>query len=292
MGNNLYDKNIFRKIQDIGYIYWLYIKSLFKVFQNQTLSRSTVKYCTFIGYSKSGKTFLSSLLDAHPYIVFANELPILQYIYLGFSRRQIFYLILENSATFTKVGRKSRGYSYIVPNQWQGKFNHQLKVIGDENGEGTTLRLRGRMWMLQRLYKTMGMNTKFIHVIRNPFDNISYMAMVNNRKFTNKFTLKECIYYYFGLCETVLTIKNAIDDNNLFEIRYESFVEKPRYYLEHLCYFLGLNAPDEYLNDCLKIVFKQPVKSRYDVNWNQELIDIVHNKIDNYPFLKGYTYSN
>ena len=292
MSKNLYDENILGKIQDITLVFYLYIRSLLKTFKNQTLSETTATYCTFIGYSKSGKTFLSSLLDAHPNMVFANELPILRYIYLKFSRQQIFNLILDNSSTFTEVGRKSRGYSYIVPNQWQGRFNHQLKVIGDENGEGTTLRLRGRLWMLGRLYQTMGINTKFIHVVRNPFDNISYMSMVNKSKFINKFTLKECIDYYFDLCKTVLKIKNVIDDDSLFEIRYECFVEKPRYHLKNICIFLGLNAPDDYLNDCASIVFENPVASRYDVNWNRELIDIVHNKIDNFPFLKGYTYDN
>lgn len=288
MSNNLYQKNIFSRIQDMGFISWLYAKSFLKSFSTESLFESIDKYCMFIGYSKSGKTFLSSLLDAHPHIVFANELPVLRYIDIGFSRRQIFDLILENSRAFTEAGRSSRGYSYKVPNQWQGKFNQQLKVIGDNKGEGTTLRLRGRLWMLQHLYNTMEMKIKFIHVIRNPFDNISYMARVKK----SKLNLKQCIYHYFALCETVLTIKEVIDSNDLFEIRYESFVDNPRYYLENLCKFLDLNAPDDYLDDCTSIVFEHPVKSRYEVTWSQEFIDIVHKQIEKIPFLEGYNYSN
>jgi hypothetical protein len=287
MSNNLYDADIFKSIKDISLISWLYTKSLVKSFTRDSHFESINKYCMFIGYSKSGKTFLSSLLDAHPHIVFANELPVLRYVDIGFNQRQIFHLILENSRVFTESGRSSRGYSYQVHNQWQGKFDQQIKVIGDNKGEDTTLRLRGRLWMLQRLHNTIGVNIKFIHFIRNPFDNISYMAMVKS-----KLNLKQCIDYYFGLCETMLTIKDVIDSNDLFEICYDSFVDNPRYYLENICQFLGLNAPEDYLDDCTSIVFEHPVKSRYDVKWSQDLIDLVHNKIKKIPFLEGYTYSN
>lgn len=287
MKNNLYEKDVFAKIQDVTWISWLYTKSLFESFYTDSVFESIDEYCMFIGYSKSGKTFLSSLLDAHPHILFANELPVLRCINIGFSRRQIFHLILENSRTFTEAGRSSRGYSYQVPNQWQGKFKDYLKVIGDNKGEDTTLRLRGRLWMLKRLHTTMRMNIKFIHVMRNPFDNISYMTLDKN----GKLNLKDCICYYFDLCKTMLTLKAVIDRDNLFEIRYESFVNKPRYYLEDICHFLGLNAPDDYLNDCAEFVFKKPVKSRYDVTWSQDLIDIVHEEIEKIPFLNGYRYN-
>lgn len=288
MSNNLYETGIFKRIQDVGLISWFYTKSFLRKFTHDSHFDSIHTYCMFIGYSKSGKTFLSSLLDAHPHIVFANELPVLRYVDIGFDRRQIFYLILENSRTFTEAGRSSRGCSYQVPNQWQGRFNQQIKVIGDNKGEGTTLRLRGRLWMLQRLQNTIGIKIKFIHLIRNPFDNISYMAMVRK----SKLNLEQCIDYYFGLCETMLDIKNVIDDDSLLEIRYECFVAKPRYHLENICNFLGVDAPDNYLDDCVSVVFKQPVKSRYDVNWNQELIDSVYKKIESFPFLDGYTYEN
>ena len=51
-------------------------------------------YCMFIGYSRSGKTMIASLLDAHPNLIIADELDALQYIYAGFSRRQIYYLLI------------------------------------------------------------------------------------------------------------------------------------------------------------------------------------------------------
>ena len=52
------------------------------------------KYCMFIGYPRSGHSLVGSLLDAHPYMLIAHELDALRYIQVGFSKKQLYHLII------------------------------------------------------------------------------------------------------------------------------------------------------------------------------------------------------
>ena len=76
------------------------------------------------------------------------------------------------------------------------------------------------------------------------------------------------------------------------ELRHETFINSPKTYLIELCHFLGVDAPDDYLNNCASIVFKSPHKSRYEVQWRSELIEIVSKRINEFPFLHGYSYED
>jgi len=73
----------------------------------------------FVGYPRTGHSLIGSLLDAHPRIVIAHELDALELFQWGFSQRQVFHLLLENSRKMAAAGRSHHGYSYGVPNQWQ-----------------------------------------------------------------------------------------------------------------------------------------------------------------------------
>lgn len=210
------------------------------------------------------------------------------YVFAGFTRNQIYYILLKNSRQSAEAGRKTGGYSYKVDNQWQGKFD-KLQVIGDNLGGGAVLRLQSRPWLLHRLRKVIKGEIKFIHVIRNPYENISTICSKAKAHKLNP-NLKDSIEYYFSLCETVAVTKKQIKSADIFELRHESFISSPKTYLKELCLFLGLDASDDYLNDCASIVYKAPHKSRYDIQWDRELIDIVKRRIEKFPFLEEYSY--
>ena len=265
-----------------------YLPSAYGGFKNKKLFKDIERYCMFIGYPRSGHSLIGALLDAHPNMIIAHELHTLKHIYSGFSKRQIYYLLLKNSRTFAKAGREWSGYSYKVPNQWQGVFK-KLQVIGDNKGEGSLLRLRSNPRLLQRLQSNIGIKIKFIHIIRNPYDNISTISKKSGRR---KLDIKESVDHYFSLCETVASIKKRIEGDDLFELRHETFIDDPKTYLKKLCHILGVDASNDYLNDCASIVFRSPHKSRHDTEWSCELIDRVKLKIDKFPFLQGYSYED
>jgi Sulfotransferase family len=264
---------------------WHYPISLFGGGRYGKLFKDVETYVMFIGYPRSGHSLIGSLLDAHPNMVVAHELNTLKYLYAGFSKRQIYYLLLKNSQKFTEKGRRWSGYSYAVPDQWQGKFR-KLRILGDKKGSGSTLILRSYPWLLERLRKAFRINLKFIHVVRNPYDNIITISK------KMKIDLMEGIAFYFSLCETVAEVKQKLGRDELLEFRHESFVDDPQNHLRQLCGFLGVDAPEEYVYACKNIVFKNPSKTRDNAAWHDDLIAVVEQKISRFPFLEGYSYED
>ncbi len=177
-----------------------------------------------------------------------------------FSRNQIYYLLLQNSQHHSKTWRKASSYPYEVKNQWQGRLR-ELKIIGDNHGEGAVLRLDARPRLYQELYKTVKVKRRFIHVIRNPYDNISTISLKTKK---HKRNLRESIDYYSSLCKTFMDIKKQMQGVDMFDLRHESFIENPKTCLKELCHFLGVDTSDDYLKDCASIAYKSPHKSRHD----------------------------
>ena len=267
---------------------WLYPISLYGGWTQRSLFDNVRTSCMFIGYPRSGHSLIGSLLDAHPHAIVAHELDALQFIHAGYGRRQLYYLLLKNSQTSGKRRRTIGNYSYVIGNQWQGKVD-SLHVIGEKHAEGTTLRFQAWPWLLERLQRTMKAEMRFIHTIRNPFDNITTISMRTKVR-GRPLDLQESVNYYFSLCKTVVDVKRQIGPGNLFEIRHEAFIEDPQRHLSDLCEFLGLDASESYLKACGEIVYKTPHQSRFEVQWSAALIDQVNRNINEFSFLHGYTF--
>jgi hypothetical protein len=275
-------KNIYRK----GRLINQYIQSRSKISKYTSEFQDIETYCVFIGYPRSGHSLIGSLLDAHPDMVFSNELNALRHIKYKFNREQLYYLILKNSQNFSLNGRSHTGYSYKVDNQWQGRYR-KIKVIGDKRGSGSIKKLFYRPDLLDLLQKKIRQNIKFIHVMRNPFDNISTMFVKSSQ-----LKLEGSIDYYFFLADEITKLKKNIPPDDIYELRHETFILKPKESLTGLTNFLGVEAEESYLESCTKILFKNPKKTRHNAPWTDELIARVNRQISDYPFLSGYTFDD
>ena len=165
-------KRLFSEEQHESFRAWLRFKRRdVKTYVQQNLHRDLLnqieKHCLFIGYPRSGHTLVAALLDAHPNIVISKGVDPLQYAEQGFKLSQIYWLYLAGAQRFAKKGGKSNGYAYLVPNQWNGKFD-QLKVIGDKSGDLLSERLLAKPGLLDKFLSNYPAEHKFIHVIRNP----------------------------------------------------------------------------------------------------------------------------
>ncbi|MEM1169885.1 MAG: sulfotransferase domain-containing protein [Cyanobacteria bacterium P01_H01_bin.35] len=273
----------------------LAIASLSKGLINRNLFHNVEKYCMFIGYPRSGHSLVGALIDAHPNIILSHELDALQYVEAGFSKLQLYSLLLNNSQYFINKEKslipeteipKGR-FKYKVPNQWNGKFAN-LKIIGDKRGGGTTKRLRDNFQLFKDLENKIKIPLKIIHVVRNPFDNISSIY----KKCLSK-SLEWSIDYYFDLCYANESIIKRIDSNKIFLLKLESLIENPQMQLKEITQsFLELETNDDYLEDCSSIIFSSPNKSRSKCPWNEDLIELTQRKIDQVSFLQGYNYDN
>ena len=100
----------------------------------------------FIGYNRSRHTLLSSLLDAHPNVIIANEFNILKEwiknpLLTLRSKYYLYELLLAKSRYVVMFGVRSRPvgdkpvkYHYNVKDQWQGIYNKSIQV-GEVNTE-------------------------------------------------------------------------------------------------------------------------------------------------------------
>ena len=268
---------------DILSIPYRYMTSFYWSLRQPKVFEGVKTFVIFIGYPRSGHSLIGFLLDAHPNIIVASQTSTLKYLKHGFTRRQIFHVLLQNSRKVAKVGREWRPYSYDVPNQWQGRFE-KLQVIGDSTG---LTRLRRNPTLLRSLQKRLnGIDLKLIHCIRHPYDNISTMKLRSGR------SLQDTIETYFLMCETIERIKRGVAPADVYDLKHEAMIADSTGTLKDLCKFLSVTSTDSYYEDCASIVYKASHKSRFEVPWNQELIDFVKEKMKRFSFLQGYCYED
>lgn len=272
----------------------VYPEALRSGWRERHVFRSLKTTCLFVGYPRSGHSLIGALLDAHPDAVIAHEADILKYVFARFSRSQLLYLMRRNSQVSAASGRNWQGYSYQVPGQWQGR-HRTLRVIGDKHGESTTVRLMLQPGLLDRVERSLGPDVRFIHVVRNPYDNIATMLRKGTDRFTDGIiersadSLRDSIRYYFALCQGVALLKARIGDRML-EVRHEDVVARPSEALSRICQFLGLEPSPQYLADCAAVVFAEPHRSRHEAPWTAEAIDIVTREAARFRPLDGYTF--
>jgi hypothetical protein len=240
------------------------------------------RYCVFIGYPRSGHSLIGSMLDAHPQTAVAHRLDSLRYLQAGYDIADVFYLILRNAQRFAATGRSLTGYSYRIDGQWQGRYE-SLRLLSDQEGDKSVRRLRDDPGLLDRLY-SQGVRVRFLHVVRNPYDNITTVAIRTFRR------LSAAIDRYFDLCSAVADVKARAAAGDVIDVRHEDFIDDPETHLRALEQALGLPSEEEHVRGCARVVHRTPHRSRYRLPWSTALIDTVRRRAEAYPFLQGYAY--
>jgi hypothetical protein len=240
--------------------------------------------CLFVGAPKTGHSLVGALLDAHPRIVIAHEVDVLLLLRFGFRRRQIFALLLDNARRQAARGRGESGYDYVVPGQWQGRFE-RLAVLGDKHAEGTALRLLLFPQLWRRLERELG-RPRFVHVVRNPFDVIASLT----RPVKRALDLSAATEYCFHLLSVLPEVRRRAGETHFVELRHEDLVASPRESVARLCGFLGEEAPADYLEACAARVFTAPRRARDGVEWTPARIRDVDERAARLDFLRGYDF--
>ena len=71
-----------------------HIRSAYGGIAKKSIFKDVDTYCMFLGYPRSGHSLVGSLIDAHQEAIIAHELDALLFLQNGFSKFQLFYLIL------------------------------------------------------------------------------------------------------------------------------------------------------------------------------------------------------
>jgi Sulfotransferase family len=239
------------------------------------------RFLLFVGHPRSGHSLVGSLLDAHPDMVVSHELDVLKYVAAGYGRAQLFTLVLEHAKANAAAGRKSWGYSYAVPGQWQGRYE-QLAVIGDKRGRATTARLATRPELFDRLAATVNVPVSVLQVVRDPYDNIATMWRRGHK------SLDRQVDTYFALCATVESVARHVGPGSFHRLRLEDLIADPQARLADVCGFLGVRPEPAYLEACASIVLDAPRRTRDDAPWTPELSSEVERRAQEYAWLVPY----
>jgi Sulfotransferase domain len=260
-----------------------YVSSLGPSLRVKPLFGHIESFCFFLGYPRSGHSLVGHLLDAHPDVVIAHELDVAGLLRWNFRDAQILSLILRRTRESAAGGSRSGGgYSYPVPGQWQGRFRC-LRVIGDKKGAGTVRHLREQPELLDRLRALSGGNLRAVHVVRNPYDNIASMVLRGE-----SVELDKAVKAYFSLAEGCRRLLGNLSPEEQVTVYHEDFRRDPRSHLKDLCHFVGVEAPDDYLDACARVVEPAPHRTSGSIAWPPEVFDEVHRRAAAVPHLRRY----
>lgn len=243
------------------------------------------RFCFFVGYARSGSTLVGAMLNAHPEVVIANELDVLHHVELGTPKAEIFSLLLQQDRLFTESGLQWTGYDYGVPGQFQGAFT-RLRVLGDKRAGRSTHRLGAHPELLDEVRRTVGVPLRVVHVVRNPYDTITTMAAQGTGD------LSHVTGRYRRMSAMVDDVRARLDPEELIDVRYESFVERPQEHVGELCRFLGVEPSPAYLAACAARVSPSPSRSRDRLPWSADERRAVDELIGARPVLQGYEFDS
>jgi hypothetical protein len=244
-------------------------------------------YCLFLGHARSGHSVIGALLDAHRQIAISDEFDALRYLEAGFSRDQLLYGSVEiarrQAANLRrKQGRGGKTYSYHVPDGWQGRAD-DLRVVGDSRAGWTTRRLAADPALLDRLQQRMAPSeVRFVHVVRNPYDNIATMMLRGERSFDSAFE------QYAANCQSIGPLTQRIGAERVMTVRHEALIADPRSTLAALCSFLDVEVDEAFLAAASSRVYRSPARSRSEIDWRPEDDRRVAELIGRFGFLTGY----
>lgn len=245
--------------------------------------RDVEVFCLFVGYPRSGHSVVGSVIDAHPEAVTAHRLNSLKYVALGDSTEQILYMALLNAMRFDRAGRRLTAYSYAIEGAWQGRYR-RLRVVCDQEGERNVRALEAKPELAERLRAQSRCRVQFIHVVRNPFDNITTMAIRSRQG------LAATADRYFNLCRAVAAVKRREPDESFLDVRHEELLARPAEEIRRLAAFLNLPAETEYVESCRRVLYPSPHRSRDKLAWAPQLVGSVARRAEEFPWLVGYGY--
>jgi hypothetical protein len=173
-----------------------------------------------------------------------------------------------------------------VPGQWQGR-HRRLRVIGSTRGGATARTLREQPEVARRAERVLGVPLRWIHVVRNPFDNVSTLAL---RGRSRRGDLDAAIDDYLGLLAGASRLRATVGEASVLDLRHEALVADPEGTLRRLAAWLDLEAPEDWVRDAASIVFSTPHRTRDDAPWTPARVERLAREAARHPFLAGYEF--
>jgi hypothetical protein len=237
------------------------------------------KFVLFLGPVRTGHTFISSLLSAHPKIAISLELqPFKKVTRQGYNQKRIFKGILNNCSN--RKSMEMGGYEYLFSKN-QNKIKN-VEIIGDSIA-GFKHDVLINEKSLAKFCNIINIPIKWFIVYRNPFDVVTSFHLMNKK------SIEINVGHFISITKrTIKTSNISTIKNNLFKFHIESFIEEPVEWMENICNFLGVRAERDYLKFCQSKVFKKPKRTFDKKLWTDSQIKSINEFIKTIPDLERY----
>lgn len=241
---------------------------------------SAIRYfCVFAGYPRSGHSFIGSIIDAHPHMILGDEVGAQVLAAAGYDRQYIFEQLLARSRQSARTP---------IESPWVGGYE-RLEVIGDKPSpplawEALSYTVVQNWDAVEILLATVGVPTKFVHVVRNPYDNITSL-------FRNEWaeSLWAAIRLYFDTFDKYMELKSLVEPL-WFDVRLKDIIADSRAFVVNLCRFLEQEPVVEYVDACVDAIWSKRRIRRFEVEWPEHLVAYVADRISEREVLRGYVY--
>lgn len=247
---------------------------------------SVRKFVSFLSFSGTGQSLISSMIDAHKNAIVSRERKVLLYIYNGsMSVDQALKEISRSSAKYTVKGRMHKGSnsSHLVHNYFNGTAEFPT-VVGDKCGQLNILSILNHNDFLNMLSSKLGIQLTFIHTYRNPFDVTAHM-----RKFYTKYTIDRAannIANKFVSCD--LAVEKAKKFFPVIDINFDNFVLDVPLHMKQILNFLDLEVDEDFLYACKDIVNPSLTHELDDIKWTRSSLEKINTLCNFIPYLSAY----
>lgn len=270
-------------------------------------------FVVFIGYPRSGHSFIGSVIDGHPEAIMAHEYRLFSKCSefdpqsTLFQRKADIFNNLYKSSVFSAYGgwrsnnTTSKGYNLHIT-EWHGSFT-TLNVIGDKSGGITSRYFYNNYTTMETCYHqlltTIQIPVLFVHVVRNPFDMIATGLVRREtgaedmrRMLSNGQKIEIPLEYYDKIITEIFQFADAVTRvkqfANVLEIVQEEYVRNPSYYVKLICASLHLSCTKEYIDTCVKKAYKEVTRSRDLLVWPSDIKKRIEDEAKKYPFFSTY----
>lgn len=216
-----------------------------------------------IGYSRSGTTLLSLMLNAHPALFIPKESEYFQRIPRAYRNRRHKTKDVEEiiDTVNSKLSRNSfrvnkKLLRTLLSNSLPGKNNVLIACLYqawmEECGKSDSRwgDKKPQHWAFVYNLKKWYPNSQFIHIVRDPRDVVASIETSFPQRVPLRKIIPPQIVSAWHWRKEVRTIKKEgllLGSRRYFMIQYENLVSKTHSQLENICNFLGINFTDDML---------------------------------------------
>jgi len=214
-------------------------------------------FCFFIGFARSGHSFIGQLINAHENALIGNEGRLFDVLkgQLSFSN-VLKYLVFIDEKFASRKYYKKNGQDFYFAKLSQGNV-HNLTCLGNSKAGYTRRHFYANPSLLDAYRSIIPGEVKFILVLRNPRDIVGSMMKRTGRDFQ---TALEEIQ---RSCEELEVVINLIKpDFQVLEIVYENLLQDLPSSTLKIFSFLGLDLPPGFTEAVQEKIYQSPEKSR------------------------------